>query len=135
MVDCVILKLSPHIPLQVEQDFVLMFGEDVSGKFLEKWPTTFKKKIIQQCRKLPSTSELKELLLAADPSEDGDEVDVDYGEMFVGIHSFKLESASKMLTGTIYLRKLQKVFGLTMRIFRVEERLVVILKCHLLSIL
>nr|XP_057907985.1 uncharacterized protein LOC131104634 isoform X1 [Doryrhamphus excisus] len=63
----------------VEQDFALMFGEDVSGKFLEKWSTTFKKKIIQQCRTIPSTSELKELLLAADPSEDGDEVDIDYG--------------------------------------------------------
>nr|XP_057927739.1 uncharacterized protein LOC131128672 isoform X2 [Doryrhamphus excisus] len=64
---------------KVEQDFALMFGEDVSGKFLEKWSTTFKKKIIQQCRTIPSTSELKELLLAADPSEDGDEVDIDYG--------------------------------------------------------
>ncbi|XP_028292894.1 uncharacterized protein LOC114455712 [Gouania willdenowi] len=61
----------------VEQDFVLMFGEDVSGKFLEKWTTTFKKKIIQQCRKLPSTSELEDLLLAADTPEDGIEVDDD----------------------------------------------------------
>ncbi|XP_014833635.1 PREDICTED: uncharacterized protein LOC106911361 [Poecilia mexicana] len=61
----------------VEQDFVLMFGEDVSGKFLEKWTTTFKKKIIQQCRKLPTTSDLEELLLAADTPEDGTEVDDD----------------------------------------------------------
>lgn len=57
-----------------------MFGEDVSGKFLKKWTTTFKKKIIQQCRKLPSTSELEDLLLAADPPEDGTEVDVDIGK-------------------------------------------------------
>ncbi|XP_061841805.1 uncharacterized protein [Nerophis lumbriciformis] len=63
----------------VEQDFVLMFGEDVSGKFLEKWPTTFKKKIIQQCRKLPSITELEKLLMAADPPEDGAEVNVDFG--------------------------------------------------------
>ncbi|XP_061884963.1 uncharacterized protein LOC133635730 [Entelurus aequoreus] len=63
----------------VEQDFVLMFGEDVSGKFLEKWPTAFKKKIIQQCRKLPSITELEELLMAADPPEDGAEVNVDFG--------------------------------------------------------
>ena len=61
----------------MEQDFVLMFGEDVSGKFLEKWTTTFKKKIIQQCRKLPSTSELEDLLLAADNLEDGIDVDDD----------------------------------------------------------
>ncbi|XP_061911092.1 uncharacterized protein LOC133655167 isoform X2 [Entelurus aequoreus] len=63
----------------VEQDFVLMFGEDVSGKFVEKWPTTLKKKIIQQCRKLPSITELEELLMAADPPEDGAEVNVDFG--------------------------------------------------------
>ncbi|XP_031155732.1 uncharacterized protein LOC116049837 [Sander lucioperca] len=63
----------------VEQDFVLIFGEDTSSKLLERWPVTLKKKIIKQCRKLPSTSELEELLLAADPPEDGTELDVDFG--------------------------------------------------------
>ncbi|XP_034564398.1 uncharacterized protein LOC117830401 [Notolabrus celidotus] len=63
----------------VEQDFTLMFGEDVSGKLLERWPTTFKKKVIQQCRKLPSISELEELLQAADPPEDVSDVDIDFG--------------------------------------------------------
>ncbi|KAJ8378467.1 hypothetical protein AAFF_G00239310 [Aldrovandia affinis] len=63
----------------VEQDFVLMFGEGVSGKLLEKWPTAYKKKIIQECRKLPSTSELEELLLTADPPEDSTERDADFG--------------------------------------------------------
>ncbi|KAJ8366473.1 hypothetical protein AAFF_G00353530, partial [Aldrovandia affinis] len=63
----------------VEQDFVMMFGEGVSGKLLEKWPTAYKKKIIQECRKLPSTSELEELLLTADPPEDSTERDADFG--------------------------------------------------------
>ncbi|KAJ8361971.1 hypothetical protein AAFF_G00409070 [Aldrovandia affinis] len=63
----------------VEQDFVLMFGEGVSWKLLEKWPTAYKKKIIQECRKLPSTSELEELLLTADPPEDSTERDADFG--------------------------------------------------------
>ncbi|XP_076841258.1 uncharacterized protein LOC143485576 isoform X2 [Brachyhypopomus gauderio] len=63
----------------VEQDFVLMFGEEVSGKFLEKWTTTFKRKIVQQCRMLPSTSELEDLLQAADTPEDVTEVDDDIG--------------------------------------------------------
>ncbi|XP_033821811.2 uncharacterized protein LOC117370482 [Periophthalmus magnuspinnatus] len=54
----------------IEQDFVLMFGEDVSGKLLENWPTMFKEKIIKQCRKLPSTTNLDDLLLAADPQKD-----------------------------------------------------------------
>ncbi|KAJ8391377.1 hypothetical protein AAFF_G00090070 [Aldrovandia affinis] len=61
------------LSFHVEQDFVLMFGEGVSGKLLEKWPTAYKKKIIQECRKLPSTSELEELLLTADPPEDSTE--------------------------------------------------------------
>ncbi|XP_039880755.1 uncharacterized protein LOC120729287 isoform X1 [Simochromis diagramma] len=65
--------------LQIEQDFVLMFGEDVSGRLLERWPTTFKRKIIQQGRKLPSTSDLEELLLAADSPEDATEVNADIG--------------------------------------------------------
>ncbi|XP_026027933.1 uncharacterized protein LOC113024804 [Astatotilapia calliptera] len=63
----------------IEQDFVLMFGEDVSGRLLERWPTTFKRKIIQQGRKLPSTSDLEELLLAADSPEDATEVNADTG--------------------------------------------------------
>ncbi|KAF7229743.1 transcript variant X1 [Nothobranchius furzeri] len=63
----------------VEQDFVLMFGEDASSRFLDKWTSMFKPKIIQQCRHLPSTSELENLLLAADPSEAATEVDYDIG--------------------------------------------------------
>ncbi|KAL3987727.1 hypothetical protein ACER0C_014842 [Sarotherodon galilaeus] len=62
----------------IEQDFILMFGEDVSFRLLERWPTTFKRKIIQQGRKLPSTSDL-ELLLAADSPEDATEVNADIG--------------------------------------------------------
>ncbi|XP_025761868.1 uncharacterized protein LOC109197499 isoform X4 [Oreochromis niloticus] len=64
---------------KIEQDFVLMFGEDVSGRLLERWPTTFKRKIIQQGRKLPSTTDLEELLLAADSPEDATEVNADIG--------------------------------------------------------
>ncbi|XP_039866662.1 uncharacterized protein LOC120720879 isoform X2 [Simochromis diagramma] len=77
-----ILSVSPRfkdIKGLIEQDFVLMFGEDVSGRLLERWPTTFKRKIIQQGRKLPSTSDLEELLLAADSPEDGTEVNADIG--------------------------------------------------------
>ena len=77
--------MSPTAPIQVEQDFLLMFGEGVSGKFLERWPGTFKKKIIQQCRKLPNISELEVLLLAADPPLDGNEVDDDFGKLSVNI--------------------------------------------------
>ena len=80
-----VLKFSPTAPIQVEQDFVLMFGEGVSDKFLERWPGTFKKKIIQQCRKLPNIGELEELLLAADPPLDRIDVEDDLGKLSVNI--------------------------------------------------
>ncbi|GAA6094030.1 uncharacterized protein LOC120466801, partial [Tachysurus ichikawai] len=57
----------------IEQDFVLMFGEGASGKLLEKWTTAFKKKVIQQSRKLPTTSDVEELLLAAQFPDDSEE--------------------------------------------------------------
>ncbi|KAK0136654.1 hypothetical protein N1851_027157 [Merluccius polli] len=60
-----------------------MFGEDTSSKLRERWPVMLKKKIIQQCIKLLSTSELEELLLAADPPEDGTEVDVDFVKQII----------------------------------------------------
>ncbi|XP_056317151.1 uncharacterized protein si:ch211-196p9.1 [Danio aesculapii] len=54
----------------IEQDFVRMFGEGVSGRLLEKWTTAFKMKVIQQCKKLPNTSDVEELLLGAEfPAE------------------------------------------------------------------
>lgn len=65
----------------MEQDFVLMFG-GVSGKLLEKWATAFKKKVIQQCKKLPSTSDLEELLLAAESPTGDSEEGVNFGKMF-----------------------------------------------------
>ena len=73
-----------------------MFGEDISGKLLERWPTTFKTKIIQQCRKLPSISELEEHLLAADPPEDGTELDVDFGKLFVVLLNSDLKCINKL---------------------------------------
>ncbi|KAK6308176.1 hypothetical protein J4Q44_G00214470 [Coregonus suidteri] len=37
---------SPSTLVTIEQDFVLLFGEGTLAKFLERWPTTFKQKII-----------------------------------------------------------------------------------------
>lgn len=59
-----------------------MFGEGVSGKLLEKWTTAFKKKVIQQCKRLPATSDLQELLLAAESLRDDTEDDVHIGKNF-----------------------------------------------------
>ncbi|XP_071325218.1 uncharacterized protein [Trachinotus anak] len=46
----------------IDQDFTMLFGEEVSGKFLAKWPTFFKPRIITECQKLPQSAQVDELL-------------------------------------------------------------------------
>ncbi|KAL6458618.1 hypothetical protein MHYP_G00320900 [Metynnis hypsauchen] len=56
----------------VAQDFTLLFGEEVSGRFLAKWPTIFKPKIIADCKTIPSNSHVDDLLaLALQESDHG----------------------------------------------------------------
>ncbi|XP_035985739.1 uncharacterized protein LOC118559128 isoform X2 [Fundulus heteroclitus] len=40
----------------------MMFGEEVSGRFLAKWPTFFKPRILAECRKLTSNEHIGYLL-------------------------------------------------------------------------
>lgn len=54
--------------LKIEQDFVLMFGEEMSGKFLARWPTYFKPKVIEDCRTLLPNAYVEELLTALNPT-------------------------------------------------------------------
>ncbi|KAL7857217.1 hypothetical protein SRHO_G00161160 [Serrasalmus rhombeus] len=49
----------------VAQDFTLLFGEEVSGRFLAKWPTIFKPKIIADCKTIHSNSHMDDLLALA----------------------------------------------------------------------
>lgn len=72
-----------------------MFGEATSVKLLEKWPTTFKQKIIRECQKLPAVNEMKELLLAADPPEDNPEEDYELGR-------FLMECSSSMQDAVLW---------------------------------
>ncbi|KAM8828386.1 uncharacterized protein AB9W97_004373 isoform 4-T11 [Spinachia spinachia] len=47
-----ILTELPHfkdVKSLIEQDFILQFGKDVAARFMERWTTTFKQKVIQQC--------------------------------------------------------------------------------------
>ncbi|KAM8828384.1 uncharacterized protein AB9W97_004373 isoform 2-T9 [Spinachia spinachia] len=64
-----ILTELPHfkdVKSLIEQDFILQFGKDVAARFMERWTTTFKQKVIQQCKALPSTSYLEELIRCAE---------------------------------------------------------------------
>ncbi|KAM4529025.1 uncharacterized protein V3H82_027257 isoform 1-T1 [Fundulus diaphanus] len=59
----------------IEQDFSLMFGDDISARFLEKWPTHYRQKVLEQSRGLTQTSDLEDLLHNAESTteelEDG----------------------------------------------------------------
>ncbi|XP_017569266.1 uncharacterized protein LOC108436984 [Pygocentrus nattereri] len=59
-------------------DFVLLFGESTSAKFLEKWPTAFKDKVIHQSKGLCHSYEVQELIEATELTveENQDEVDL-----------------------------------------------------------
>ncbi|XP_059182366.1 uncharacterized protein LOC131961112 [Centropristis striata] len=62
----------------IEQDFVQLFGEETSAKFLEKWPTIFKQKIIQLSKSLTSKrEELLELIEMAESTVAGADTDAD----------------------------------------------------------
>lgn len=47
-----------------------MFGDATAAKFLEKWPTVYKQKVLKQSRSLISTSEIQDLVQNAESSSD-----------------------------------------------------------------
>ncbi|XP_060921976.1 uncharacterized protein LOC133018968 [Limanda limanda] len=69
-----VLDLFPRFldtPGLIDQDFTMIFGEEVSGKFLSKWPTFFKPRVIADCCKNLTTSpHVDELLLSAQQESD-----------------------------------------------------------------
>ncbi|XP_041828521.1 uncharacterized protein LOC121643521 [Melanotaenia boesemani] len=50
------------IPGLIEQDFIQMFGEEVSGRFLARWPTFFKARILADCKNMTSNEHIENLL-------------------------------------------------------------------------
>ncbi|KAI3357229.1 hypothetical protein L3Q82_015692 [Scortum barcoo] len=46
----------------IEQDFRLLFGEVTANKFLERWPTSLKAKVVKESHGLVPTTELMLLL-------------------------------------------------------------------------
>ncbi|XP_074523915.1 uncharacterized protein LOC141788757 [Halichoeres trimaculatus] len=70
-----VLDLFPRFldtPGLIDQDFAMLFGEEVSGRFLAKWPTFFKPRVIADCKNLPQSAHVDELLRDARlESDDG----------------------------------------------------------------
>ncbi|XP_062275601.1 uncharacterized protein LOC133997895 [Scomber scombrus] len=57
----------------VLQDFELLFGAETSSKFLEKWGTLLKAKVIEQAKNLSKTPQLDYLIQSADENPDEDD--------------------------------------------------------------
>ena len=56
---------------KIDQDFTSLFDEDISGRFLAKWPTFFKPRVIMDCSKnLTPNSHVDDLLLSAQQEAD-----------------------------------------------------------------
>uniref|UniRef100_A0AAV2JTM4 Uncharacterized protein n=1 Tax=Knipowitschia caucasica TaxID=637954 RepID=A0AAV2JTM4_KNICA len=54
----------------INQDFTLLLGEDTSGKFISKWPTFYKPRIISVCKCLRPGPHVDDLLSAQEGSND-----------------------------------------------------------------
>lgn len=61
-----LLSLHFVFVLQIEQDFRLLFDELTANKFLEKWPTSLKAKVITECHGLVPSTELLDLMRNAE---------------------------------------------------------------------
>ncbi|XP_017265399.3 uncharacterized protein LOC108235699 [Kryptolebias marmoratus] len=74
-------------PGLIEQDFRLLFGEGTANKFLEKWPTSLKSKVIKESHGLVPTTELLDLLRNAElPAEAENGWDSDMSAIFLLLH-------------------------------------------------
>ncbi|KAI4828223.1 hypothetical protein KUCAC02_022328 [Chaenocephalus aceratus] len=83
------------------QDFSLLFGSETPSKLLEKWPTSFKAKVVQQAEMLTSTPLLKRLLLSAknqrgdEPSLESPEWDSDMASILLLLHLLSPQPAGR----------------------------------------
>ncbi|XP_058505767.1 uncharacterized protein LOC131472512 isoform X2 [Solea solea] len=58
------------IPGLIDQDFTMLFGKDISGKFIAKWPTFYKPRVITISKSLHQSTHLDDLLSAQEESND-----------------------------------------------------------------
>nr|XP_033963161.1 uncharacterized protein LOC117464696 [Pseudochaenichthys georgianus] len=79
----------------IEQDFTMLFGKEVSGKFLAKWPTFFKPRIIADCKNLPGSLHVDELLLSAQQESDDGVWDCEVAAILLLLHLLPPTSKGK----------------------------------------
>nr|XP_024654807.1 uncharacterized protein LOC101480956 [Maylandia zebra] len=115
-----VLDLFPRFldtPGLIDQDFTMLFGEEVSGKFLAKWPTFFKPRIIKDCKNLSQSTELDDLLVSAQGDSDEGVWDCELAAILLLLHllppTSKGRKSSKISTSDAahHLMKFMKVGG------------------------
>lgn len=58
---------------QVNQDFMLLFGAETASKLLERWDSAFKHKVIEEAKHLTQSTELCQLVNAAEELSGNDD--------------------------------------------------------------
>ncbi|XP_056280914.1 uncharacterized protein LOC130200553 [Pseudoliparis swirei] len=73
---------------ELNQDFTLLFGAETASKMLEKWDTAFKPTVIKEAKHLTPTTELCQLLTAAEnlPEDDHTNWDSDMASLLLLLH-------------------------------------------------
>ncbi|XP_037388418.1 uncharacterized protein LOC119261949 isoform X2 [Pygocentrus nattereri] len=73
---------------ELNQDFVLLFGEETSSRLLERWDTTFEPKVIEESKHLTKSTELHRLLNAAEKHAEDDDTnwDSDVASLLLLLH-------------------------------------------------
>ncbi|XP_046901230.1 uncharacterized protein LOC124484374 [Hypomesus transpacificus] len=70
----------------INQDFALLFNAETSNKFLKRWETAFKQKIINEAKSLTSTAEIRCLLNAAGGQGSENDWDSDMSSVLLLLH-------------------------------------------------
>ncbi|XP_062309209.1 uncharacterized protein LOC134038860 isoform X1 [Osmerus eperlanus] len=93
-----VLDLFPRFldtPGLIDQDFNMLFGDEVTGKFLAKWPTFFKPRIIAECKNLPQSVHVDDLLLSAQQESDDGVWDCEVAAICLLLHLLPPTSKGK----------------------------------------
>ncbi|XP_062396017.1 uncharacterized protein LOC134086491 isoform X2 [Sardina pilchardus] len=96
-----VLDLFPRFldtPGLVNQDFTVLFGEEVSGRFLSRWQTFYKPRIIDDCKRLPHGTHMDSLLFLSSlsqPSEWSEDWESDLATILLLLHLLPPTSKGK----------------------------------------
>ncbi|KAL2086413.1 hypothetical protein ACEWY4_017472 [Coilia grayii] len=94
-----VLEVFPRFldtPGLISQDFAMLFGEEVSARFLSQWRTFYKPRIIADGKRLPHGSHMDRLLASLNqPSDSSDDWDSDLATILLLLHLLPPTSQGK----------------------------------------